>query len=239
MELRDYLKILRKRWWIVALVALIAMASAYGFSKTQPVIWRSAITLSIAPSRASDYGQNLAIKSILRSYTIQLGTFKMAQRVVDQLQLDIKPAVLLGKVAISSDEADYTIQIEAKDQNGVIAQRIVQAFAETFVQDRQLKNLEVDQQDRILTSILDNASAPSIFSPKTSINVLAGGVLGAALGIVILFVLEWLESDVVRSTEDVERYIGLPVIGTIPTISSREATPTMAARLRLAFWRRA
>ena len=38
MELRDYLKILRKRWWIIALVALIAVASAYVFSKTQPTI---------------------------------------------------------------------------------------------------------------------------------------------------------------------------------------------------------
>jgi hypothetical protein len=35
-------------------------------------------------------------------------------------------------------------------------------------------------------------------------------------------VLEWLESDVVRSGEDVERYAGVPVIGLIPTISARE-----------------
>ncbi len=51
---------------------------------------------------------------------------------------------------------------------------------------------------------------------------LAGGVLGAMLGVVILFALEWLESDVVRSNEDVERYLGVPVIGSIPTISTRE-----------------
>jgi len=54
-----------------------------------------------------------------------------------------------------------------------------------------------------------------------------------------LAMLEWLESDIIRSSEDVERYIGVPVIGTIPTITARETATTSAARPRLAFWRRA
>jgi capsular polysaccharide biosynthesis protein len=239
LELRDYVKVLRKRWWVIALVALIAIASAYGFSKTQPTIWRSTVKLSIEPSRPSDYGQVLAIKQILRSYAQKLTSGIMAQKVIDQLQLDIRPETLLSQVAVSPDEADYTIQIEAKDQNGATAVRIVQTFAELFVEQRQIENLVVNQQDRILTSVADNPAAPDIFSPKTSINMLAGAVLGALLGVIILFALEWLESDVVRSNEDVERYIGLAVIGSIPTITTREAAPGAATRARPAFWNRA
>ena len=230
---------MRKRWWVIALSALIAIGSAYGFSKTQPTVWRSTITLSIEPSRQTDYGQVLAIKQILRNFRLKLTSGLMAQRVVDKLQLDIPAAALLGKVAVSPDEADITIQIEAKDQDAATASRIVRTFADLFVQERQIKNLENAQQDRILVSIADNPTAPDIFSPKTSINMLAGGVLGALLGVIILFALEWLESDVVRSNEDVERYIGLPVIGSIPTINTREAAPGSAARVRPAFWNRA
>jgi capsular polysaccharide biosynthesis protein len=238
MELRDYVKVLRKRWWVIALIALIALASAYGFSKTQPTVWRSTIKLSIEPSRGSDYGQVLAIKQILRNYALKLTSGLMAQQVVDKLQLDIPASALLGQVAVSPDEADYTIQIEAKDQSAATAVKIVQTFANLFVQERQIKNLDVAQQDRILVSIADNPTAPDIFSPKTSINMLAGGVLGALLGVIILFALEWLESDVVRSNEDVERYIGLAVIGSIPTITTREAAPGLAARVGPAFWNR-
>src|SRR5438477_2434886 len=172
MELRDYIKVLRKRWWVIALVALIAIGSAYGFSKTQPTIWRSTIKLSIEPSRSSDYGQVLAIKQILRNYALKLTSGLMAQQVVDKLQLDIPPSALLGKVAVSPDEADITIQIEAKDQNAGTAVKIVQTYADLFVQERQIKNLEEAQQDRILVSIADNPTAPDIFSPKTSINML-------------------------------------------------------------------
>ena len=238
MDLRDYLKLLRKRWWIIALVAVIAAGSAYAFSKVQTPIYRSAIKLSIEPSRASDYGQTLAIKNVLRLYVQQLSTRKMAQQVVNQLQLDISPDALLGKVSISPDEADYTITIETKDPLGGQAQRISQTFAELFVQDRQIHNLEVQQQDRILTSIVDNASAPDLFSPKTSINVLAGAVLGALLGVVVVFAIEWLESDIVRSSEDIERYLGVPVIGSIPTITSRDVKAANAPQPRFAFWRR-
>ena len=224
MDLRDYLKILRKRWWIIVLVAVVAAGSAFAFSKAQTPIYRSAVKLSIVPARPSDYGQTLAIKNVLRNYVQQLTTRKMA---------------LLGKVGVVPDEADYTISIETKDPLPSQAQRISQTLAELFVQERQIRNLEVAQQDRILTEIVDNASDPDLFSPKTSINVLAGAVLGGLIGVVIVFALEWFESDIVRSGEDVERYLGVPVIGSIPTISARDAQAASAPRPRLAFWKRA
>ncbi len=238
MDLRDYLKIIRKRGWVIVLIALIAIGSAYVFSKTQPTIYRSSIKLSIEPARP-DYGQTLVIKNILRNYVQQLSTRRMAAKVSEQLQLDIPAEALLGKVGFESDEANLTIQIEAKHPDGAVAQQIVQTFADLFVQQRQIVNLEIEQRDRILTSIVDNTTAPEVFSPKTSINMLAGGVLGALFGVIIVFVLEWLESDIVRSSEDVERYIGVPVIGSIPSIGARASTQASPARQRLVFWKRA
>ncbi|MBI3734366.1 MAG: hypothetical protein HY259_13060 [Chloroflexi bacterium] len=239
MDLRDYAKIIRKRGWVILLVALVAVGSAYVFSKIQTPIYRSTIKLSIEPARASDYGQTLAIKNVLRNYVEQLRTRKMAQRIIAQLQLDIGDTALLSKVAVTSDEANYTIEIEAKDPIPDVAPRIAQTFADLFVEERLIRNLEVDQRDRILTSITDSATSPELFSPKTSINMLAGGVLGAVVGLVILFVLEWLESDIVRSSEDVERYIGIAVIGSIPTITTRETNAASSTRGGLTFWKRA
>ena len=41
-------------------------------------------------------------------------------------------------------------------------------------------------------------------------------VFGLLLGVALVFVLEWLASSVMRRSEDVERYLNIPVIGTIP-----------------------
>jgi capsular polysaccharide biosynthesis protein len=48
------------------------------------------------------------------------------------------------------------------------------------------------------------------------INTAAGAVFGLLLGVALAFLLEWLSSGVMRRREDVERYLDIPVIGTIP-----------------------
>jgi capsular polysaccharide biosynthesis protein len=45
---------------------------------------------------------------------------------------------------------------------------------------------------------------------------MAGGILGLLLAGVVIFFLEWVESGVVRSANDVERNLGLSVLGAIP-----------------------
>jgi len=59
------------------------------------------------------------------------------------------------------------------------------------------------------------------------------------VGLVVVFILEWHEADVIRSSEDVERHTGLPVLGLIPSTVTqaararerrREAAPFAAAR---------
>jgi capsular polysaccharide biosynthesis protein len=77
-----------------------------------------------------------------------------------------------------------------------------------------------------------NAARYHLFSPRTKINTLAGGIFGAMLGVVIVFLLEWLESDIVRTTEDVERYVGVAVVGSIPVITSEGGVSTGARRKR-------
>jgi capsular polysaccharide biosynthesis protein len=56
------------------------------------------------------------------------------------------------------------------------------------------------------------------------------------VGVVIVFFLEWLESDIVRTAEDVERHVGVAVVGSIPAIASEETIPVKRKR-RWAFLR--
>ncbi|MFQ6015637.1 MAG: YveK family protein [Anaerolineae bacterium] len=233
MDLKDYARILLKRGWIIVLVALVTAVSAVIFSKTQTPVYKAHITLLVEPARP-DWGLANTIKTLLRNYSLQIYRRTTAQEVVDRLQLDIPPDRLLSRVAVDPDEANLTIQIEAKDYDPFIAQEIVQTLAEIFVEERDAANLGLDKRDRLYVSIRDNALPGSIYSPKTKLNALAGGILGVLLGGLIVFFLEWLEADVIRSTEDVERYIGVVVVGTIPTITAKEAaqsSPTVGQRL--------
>lgn len=231
MDLREYGRVLFKRGWIVVVVAIVGALGALAFSRIQTPIYRSTITLSAQPTRSSDYGQGLAIKNLLRLYSQQIQTKSIAQQVIDQLQLDIPPEKFLSGVEVSPNDADFTMQIAVKDANIDMVQREAQTLAENFVILHQQENLQMDQNDRILVNILDNATPPEKFSPKTTINVLAGGILGALAGIIAIFLIEYLQSAYIRRVEDVERLLQLTVLGTIPTIKSKDAQPKLKAPL--------
>jgi capsular polysaccharide biosynthesis protein len=232
MQLQDYARILLKRGWIILLLAILAAGSAYGFSKLQTPVFRSTVTLSTVPSRPSDYGQTLAIKNLLRLYVQQMQSPQLTQQVIDKLQLDVTPQKFVSQVNFNADESTLTITIEARHPLPATASKMAQTLAEVFVSYHNQENLQINQSDRVLTDII-NFTSPDIFSPKTSINVLAGAILGALLGVILVFVLEWLDSDIVRTTEDIERVLGTTVLGSIPTITERDsASPRQRVKPR-------
>ncbi len=239
MDLREYVRVLFKRLWVVALIALVGAAGAYGFSKLQQPIYDSTIMLSAVPARPSDYGQSLAIKNLLQLYSQQLQTKILAQQVIDELQLDVSADKFQSDVNVSANEATFQLQIQVKYPEQDTAPKIAQQLAQDFVVAHQQANLQIDQQDRILIDIMDNATPPELFSPKTKINVAAGGILGGLAGVFVIFLLEFLQSAYVRSTEDVERYLGLTVLGAIPTMTNREALAERQVHVRRWFWQRA
>jgi capsular polysaccharide biosynthesis protein len=99
---------------------------------------------------------------------------------------------------------------------------IAQTMGEVFVEDRDAWNQRQDQRDRIEVSILDNVFNLGYqqYSPNTKINTAAGGLFGLLVGLLVVFFLEWLEQDVIRSAADVERTIGVTVLGSIPPLPS-------------------
>lgn len=234
MELRDYLNILRKRGWIIILTACITATSALGFSLLQTPKYKATARLSVNPARA-DWGLANAAKTLLRNYTINMTTHKTAQKVIDRAQLDMSTDDLLSKVTVSSDESNLTLQVDAKDYDPVVAIQIAQTMAEVFIEDQTEWNQKQDKRDRIEVSLLDDVRDAPKFSPKIKINTLAGGIFGVLLGGVIILFLEWLESDILRTPGDVERYIGLTVLGTIPAPagSSPGVSRRKGRRLRL------
>jgi capsular polysaccharide biosynthesis protein len=216
LELKDYFQILRRRWWIIVVMVAITAASALVFSKLQTPVYKAAVNVSINPARA-DMGLTQAAKILLRNYVAIVHSETWAGRVINGLQLDMTPGQLKGNVAVASDDSRLLIQIEVKDYSPEQASAIANAWAQELVNWRESENQQQRKEDQVKAIQIDNATS-YIFSPKTKINTAAGGILGLILAGVIIFFLEWVDSGVVRSTSDVERYLGLTVLGAVPSV---------------------
>lgn len=226
MEIQAYLKILRRRWWILALLPLITAGSAFGVSKfllSERVegypVYRASVQLSIEPARP-DLGLTTSVKALLRNYAVRLDTKQMARRIIDQAKLDMVDEELTSMWHISSDDSNFTMLIEVDNPDPIVAQQIAQTMTDLFIQDRKKWNEGQDRRDQVDVEQVDDVRW-SLYKPKIKVNTLAGGVFGLLLGGGIVALLEWLEAAYVRSRDDLERTAGLPVLGAIPTMGGR------------------
>ena len=214
MELSDYIRILRQKGWVIILMAIVTAAATFGFSRIQTPIYKSNLTLLVRPARL-DFGQTQAVVELLGSYEAWLQSRIRAQTVIDQLELDMTPDTLLGDVAFASDNLRRTVQISVEHTEPSVTSDVAIAWGNLLIQDQQIQNDKNRQEDRI-DIVFQDAPFVSLDSPKTNINTVAGAVFGAILGTIIIFVLEWIESGVMRRSEDIEKYLELPVVGQIP-----------------------
>ncbi|MFN8499266.1 MAG: Wzz/FepE/Etk N-terminal domain-containing protein [Anaerolineae bacterium] len=218
MELRDYGQMLRRRGWIILAVAVIAAISAFVFSRflVTPA-YRSEVLLSVLSTRTADYGSNLGAKGVVNNFaeTIRQDD-ALAAQVADRLKLDLPPDTIKGRIQVDPDELNVTIRIRAEDGDPIIAKNIAQTYAQAFVEQRDIANQQMDQRDRVEVRILRNARDGDRFKPQTRTNTLAGLAVGALLGLLVVFALEYASAGTIRTASDIERYIGAPVLGMIP-----------------------
>jgi capsular polysaccharide biosynthesis protein len=231
MELSQYLRVLLRKWWVIALAFVITVASAVIFSEVRPPIYRSSAVLQVIPARY-DYGLTLAAEQLLRQFANQIHTTTMAQQVIDELQLDISTDKLLASVTVAPIPEDFLIQIDADRPDSEEARAVASTFGHDFVAFHAAQMLDIDREDRVQIRILEDARYGWVHWPKTKTLALAGGVLGLLIGLLLAFGLEYLESDVLRSTDDVERHVGVAVLGSIPTIGALEGSEGGSGRTK-------
>ncbi|MHB1357475.1 MAG: YveK family protein [Anaerolineae bacterium] len=231
MLVRDYIRILLKRGWIIIVIAVITAGSALVFSRLQQPIYRSTIFLNVYPARL-DWGLQQVIKSLMRNYAGVISSRDTAMEVINRLELDITPDQLRSKLTVVPIEADFLLEIDADDLDPLIARDIAQTTAEVFVERIKVSMLEQDQRDRVQVAIRDYPLPGILFKPKWKINTLAGGLFGIIAGVLVVFLLEWLEADVIRNSQDMERYTRLSVLGVIPTLATAQGRSRLRVRAR-------
>jgi capsular polysaccharide biosynthesis protein len=219
MNLTYYVRILVRRGWIIVLALVITAAAAFAFSKVQTPTYRATQRVLLQPAR-NDYGLTETLRTLLRSYVVYLNTDQQAAAVIDRLQLDMPPGELRSHTTIASDPTQLVVQIDVDMEDGPLAAQIATELGRLLVEYKEENNRGLQREDRIEAILIDTATWGQ-HTPNTKINVIAGAVLGLLLGGTVVFVLEYLESNIVRSQEDVERFLELPVLAAIPADDNR------------------
>jgi len=215
MELTDYVRILRKRWWIIVVAVVLTAGSAFVFSKLQHPEYTSTAEIIIEPARP-DLGLTQSTKWVLRMYMTVADSDQWAQRVIDKLQLPMKPEQLRGNAHFAAEDDRMVIKLEIEAYDGDLANDIARTWATLFIQWRDQQNQLQRKEDRVYASLRDQPRYDQTW-PKTKVVTAAGGIFGLVIAGVVIFFLEWLEAGIVRTPQDLERQLDLTVVGAIPS----------------------
>jgi capsular polysaccharide biosynthesis protein len=223
MTIQEYIRILRRRGWIIVAAVLLAAVAAFGISYLQEELYSATVYVSTVPARP-DWGLGNTAKDLMRNFAANIQTPEIAQRVIDRAQLDKNPYDLLANLQVEPDSSTFTVKIQARDRDGEVAKLMALTLADEFVEERTAYYAQQDKADRIEVKIRSRAIGYDQIQPKPVINAVAGGVLGLLFGVGIVLLLTWMEADLLRTPAAVERTLGLPVLSAIPhTASPREA----------------
>lgn len=228
MELRDYMRGLRRHWLAIVLMTLVGLATAYGWFLIQtPVYEATAVglvqtrTVAVEGEDEQNLIQNPAFDSFagakLPTY-IDMATWKIvADGAVAAVGIDEPVAQVVSRITVDNPGDTNIIRVTAQAGSSGDAIALAQAWLASLV--TAIDTYEGDGtpgSSPVTITVDQSAVVPTtpIF-PDLQTSLIVGGVLG--LGVGIAFALTRTVSDRrIRAVDDVESRTGLPVVGTIP-----------------------
>jgi capsular exopolysaccharide synthesis family protein len=232
MDLRDYLRILRKHTWLISCASLLCATAALVTSiATIPVYQGTAKLLVVAKSEpgggtASAYEGALLSQQLVKSFAQILESRATAEAA---LRLDPQPftaSQLQARIHAEPVTETLLISLSVDDTNPSRAKRLTNNVARAFI--GALPDLQSGSALRV--SLVEPALTPSEpVRPRTKLNVALGLMLGIMLGVGLAFLREFLDRSV-KTPEQLETAVGVPVVGTIPPFrAGKQPIPVAAA----------
>ena len=140
------------------------------------------------------------------------------EAVISRLDLDMKYEELLSKIDVSSTYETRIIEISVIDDDPYRARDIADAVSEISAEHiKKVMNSEA-------VNVVDKANVPDteFASPVKKYAVIAG-LMGCLL-VILIIVIRCLLDDTIKTSEDVEKYLGLSTLTTIPVSKQENET---------------
>jgi len=217
LDLKELIQIIQKRLWFIVLATVLAVSigGIVSFFIMEPV-YKASTTIMVG--KPADYieGNQLQVQDLnlnqrlARTYGEVVKSRKVSEDVISQLKLDFTPQQLKDKTSVDLVKDTEFITISVTDTDPERAAVIANKMAEVF----RIRVMDIMKVDNV--QVLDDAIVPtSHIKPRPKLNMAIAGVLGMMISIFVVFLLEYLDSTI-KTPEDIEKYLGLSVIGTIP-----------------------
>jgi capsular polysaccharide biosynthesis protein len=220
ISLKELLETIRKRLLLIVLITITAVLVSglvsYFFltpiyqASTQILVNQTKSDQSVYSP--SDVQTNL---QLINTYNVIIKSPAILDKVAADLNVGLTSQQLNGEIAVASQTNSQVINLSVQDRDPNRAAQIANKTADVFKSE--ISNImKVDN-----VSILAKATAAdhqSPIKPKPSLNMAIALVVGLMAGVGIALLIEYFDNTV-KTEQDIERLLELPVLGVIADMS--------------------
>lgn len=220
MELRDYLRVLRKRWKVVALLTLLVLGAATARTLWTTPTYQSSTQLFVSTQGGGDTSQLLQGSTFtqqrVKSYADIVTSPRVLDPVIQQLGLTITPGDLAKSITAEAPLDTVLINVAVVDKSPEQAQRIADAVGRQFASViAELEKPEGTRVTPVKVSVVQPADLQTApVSPRVPRNLALGLVVGLIMGMGVAVLREMLDTTV-KGENDVKAVTDAPILGGI------------------------
>ena len=210
VDVSEIVHVLLNKIWVIILVGiivgLVAIVGTYLFVTPQYESTTKMYVLSKQDSNTLTSQDMQTSLSLTKDYAELIKSRTVTEGVITQLNLNLT----LGKMAVDSATDTRILSISVRDKDPYEACEIANAIRD--VAANHIKNV----MDIDAVNVVESANIPEQkVSPSATKNGVIGGILGV-IAAVATVLIAYISNDTIKTQEDVERYLGLSTLGTIP-----------------------
>jgi capsular polysaccharide biosynthesis protein len=163
---------------------------------------------------------------LINTYSVIIKSPAILEIVIKKLNLKQGVDQLNQNISVTSQSDSQVFSITVKDSNPAMAVKIANTISETFQQE--IKGImNVDNVNILAKAELGRNPLP--VSPNPVLNIAVGFIVGVLLGIGLAFLLEYLDNSL-KTSEEVEAFLELPVLGSVYKMPKQSLKKSSQAR---------
>jgi len=223
ISLQELFKTLKKRMGLIALITIVAItiSGVISFLVLTPIYQTSTQILVNQTKQDSPQLNTQNIQTdlqLINTYNVIIKSTVILSEVIEELDLDRSVAALYGQIKVGSEQNSQVVNVTVEDPDPKMAVSIANTVANTF-EKRIYGLMNVDNVNILAPATLSDN--PSPIKPSPELNMAIAMVIGLMLGVGVAFLLEYLDTTI-KTEQDIEELLGLPILGFISPIPNSE-----------------
>ena len=213
IDLKELFYVIKQKLWIILLTGIVGAVGFGLFTAMvmKPVYTSSTMLYIVNKTTTLTSLTDLQLGTQLtKDYKVLVTSRPVTGQVITNLDLNLSHEQLVKKIKVDNPTDTRILTISVEDTDPYMAKSIADEFASVA----SARMAEI--MDSAPPNIVEEAYLPTQKTkPSITKNTMIGGLAGVFLAGAIILVL-FVMNDAIKTPEDVEKYLGLNTLATIP-----------------------